>query len=709
MDSLALEQAIISSVSVIACSTILFTFYIFPDLRRKSFIATVFFICVCDLMASVGLALANLGESHVTICWVQGILVNFFTLASALWTVVICLMMYWIKIKGKVFVVNSYCHLFCWGVPAVSTFLPLVDSIYAYDYSATCQLAPHNSRQAWITVVWRYLGYYGVIWGAIMANMALLLVVYRQIRLDSKTNSLEEGNTSSTTKALYIALKKLCLYPTIMLIIYGETCFADLAMTVGRHEMSEQSRYRLQAVSAILPCLLGCLNSLAFWVSNPDIRHHLVLHLFSLEKQVISIPEHFFQLGKEGAMHSLHNISNNLAKVRPIVLDLEKAIEEQSLQFVDVSTRRASQSISTMVVTIVNSARKKSRHMQVLAGAKYDAGTEGSSCHSTDTRNITRIEDRASSSRGGRVSSHISEVEDEENIYKQTRSDKSNNSGMNRQGSNNLPFGRDNNISLSNIGNVGCFSRTLSNNNASNHDMTLAINAVMNAFSSDSMAFGDEPTEFGEEKLNTVSSTSTSLLAAFTSQRMCTITPTKASATRTNSSSPPNVLPHHAVGSTSNLMLRTITNSDSFDTVSSTQRESLQMHSPSKSEKCPPRKVIGVMEDRTKSGVEVGVVSVTRNIAKGNSDPQMCTTPARLDHAWSSTSAFTNISDRDTCVSGSVSHCGSSDVRAMATFTEDLYGNASSAAGRLGAELIVTSTRVRAEDETETIFTEEFL
>jgi hypothetical protein len=365
--NLSIAEAVISSCSMVACCTILCTFYVFPDLLKKSYISSVFFIAFSDLIASVGLSLGQLGRYNEQACWAQGILINYFSLASAMWTIVICRMMFSIKVKGKLITCSRYCHLMSWGVPAISTFLPLINSTFEFTLNSSCQIQTHVDRKlGWLAVFFHWLSYYGVIWLAITINMILLLMIYERTRQDAKEAAIENFKS---TKALYVALKKLIWYPAIMMVIYGETCFADLALMQDKH-IGPRSRDILQIISAIFPCFLGLLNSIAFWVSNPDIRHHLELYLFSIEQQVIAVPEHFFHVGKENAMTSIENMAHSLARVKPFATDFAM----NSINFVERETQRAS-SLSSIALSIHLTSKHKrvsGRSDRVVPGSKYE-------------------------------------------------------------------------------------------------------------------------------------------------------------------------------------------------------------------------------------------------------------------------------------------------------------------------------------------------
>eukprot|EP00002_Diphylleia_rotans_P026433 TRINITY_DN5275_c0_g1_i1.p1 TRINITY_DN5275_c0_g1~~TRINITY_DN5275_c0_g1_i1.p1 ORF type:complete len:285 (-),score=29.39 TRINITY_DN5275_c0_g1_i1:358-1212(-) len=127
-------------LTTIGCTFILSSYYFFPQLRNVSF-TLVFWLSVSDLFSSITFYLSafidfdqdgDMTDLENKICEVQGAMLQYFSLATFLWTLAISISIFRIVFYSQAQVESSfkYMHLFCWGVPfCCSTVLVLTNKI----------------------------------------------------------------------------------------------------------------------------------------------------------------------------------------------------------------------------------------------------------------------------------------------------------------------------------------------------------------------------------------------------------------------------------------------------------------------------------------------------------------------------------------------------------------------------------------------------
>jgi 7 transmembrane receptor (Secretin family) len=117
-----------SLVSCVSCLSIIVTYMVFKDLRKQAYLSLILYIAACDFLSSF--LLITTTKNHSIQCWTQGILLNYFQLASTLWIDVIVWHLYRTVILGKSIKNNLKYHLFCWGVPLLYIALTLTTNDY---------------------------------------------------------------------------------------------------------------------------------------------------------------------------------------------------------------------------------------------------------------------------------------------------------------------------------------------------------------------------------------------------------------------------------------------------------------------------------------------------------------------------------------------------------------------------------------------------
>ena len=126
---LSKNMIICSIISCIGCFSVLITFVIFPPLRRKAYLHAVYCITISDFLSSIGSAIGYAKNGSIS-CLIEGILTNFFPVASALWSMYSSYVLLQIVFNDKLVEVTNLAHYSIWSISALVTFLPFINVTY---------------------------------------------------------------------------------------------------------------------------------------------------------------------------------------------------------------------------------------------------------------------------------------------------------------------------------------------------------------------------------------------------------------------------------------------------------------------------------------------------------------------------------------------------------------------------------------------------
>jgi hypothetical protein len=129
VSDISLTMHVLSSVSILACISILVTPLWFPHLRDKISIKYSIYIAASNLISAVGSSLGSVPTGSIE-CWFQGFITNIFTLSSIFWTTFVTRTLYIIVIGGKYEYISWWQHVTCWVLPVIVSTLPLINATY---------------------------------------------------------------------------------------------------------------------------------------------------------------------------------------------------------------------------------------------------------------------------------------------------------------------------------------------------------------------------------------------------------------------------------------------------------------------------------------------------------------------------------------------------------------------------------------------------
>ncbi|GMH99045.1 hypothetical protein TrVE_jg9166 [Triparma verrucosa] len=258
-----------SVLSLIGSILIVTSYLKFKRLRKFS-LELVFWLSVSDIGMCVSYFFGN--PKSGGLCTAQAMIMSFFELASVLWTTVIALTLFRLIILQRTSShLIKYYHVFCFGVPFVSMFLPLLTNSYG-DSGAWCWIStPTDESETDKQLMespgnlWRLTLFYLPLWLAIIFNSTVYLIV-------TKTLSRVASTQASDQRPKYLKMiRRLRLYPLILV-------FCWLGATINRiQNVIDPSHpwYSLYLFQVATRSLQGTLNALVYGFNNHVIGEWL--------------------------------------------------------------------------------------------------------------------------------------------------------------------------------------------------------------------------------------------------------------------------------------------------------------------------------------------------------------------------------------------------------------------------------------------------
>ena len=209
------QMQICSGLTLASFGILFVTYTLNPDLRKLVYVEMIFYEILSCACAGIGYMMGPTLQNYTWQCWFQGIVVNYFTLASVFWIVIVAFQLNKIVNKGKIVKNLRKGHLFCWGFPLIPTFLPLCDTRYMYgkfQAQGFCMVSPVDDENSNATIndMWTILTMYAWIWFAIIAVFALLCKVVYKFH--------QQG--SHVSKQLRQIVYVLGVYPVVLVICW---------------------------------------------------------------------------------------------------------------------------------------------------------------------------------------------------------------------------------------------------------------------------------------------------------------------------------------------------------------------------------------------------------------------------------------------------------------------------------------------------------
>lgn len=261
---LSYTMQICGIVSLLASSTVLLTYGVFPDLRRLRYIEFVFYIAVNDFLSSLGASFGYSADGSVQ-CWIQAITTNMNVLSAAFWTTIISYQLFLITYFATVIKNTVLIHLVCWLLPLLITLLPLTtNNSYGNpdDEYEWCFFSSTSTSPTWGLFFWDLMGFYAWLWLAIIINLIFLFAVFFKLR---------EVKLTVMYSSIQYSLNKLTMYPLILILCWAMTTVCDVIDSI-HPGVIYGGKPGLSVLTYALPCLQGLCLSISFFACNAIVR-----------------------------------------------------------------------------------------------------------------------------------------------------------------------------------------------------------------------------------------------------------------------------------------------------------------------------------------------------------------------------------------------------------------------------------------------------
>ncbi len=239
---------------------VVLTYLLFPRLQGKLFMKIITFISFCDFVANVTVIRGD-PHNHVS-CYIQGLLQQFFYIASWMWTVIITYLLYSLVTKGKITLPEWGMHLISWGVALLCTVLPLTTSTYGAQANDDdwCWIQPRflNHESIELSEFWIFLTFDCIIFGSFFLMTLWGILIFHHVRIQQ----------IPTSKTVSSALQALLMYPIVLFITWFPNA---IFLTAGIEQSSGQEV--MLAVNS-LSIWQGGLTAIVFFYNSKESRTH---------------------------------------------------------------------------------------------------------------------------------------------------------------------------------------------------------------------------------------------------------------------------------------------------------------------------------------------------------------------------------------------------------------------------------------------------
>jgi hypothetical protein len=217
-----------SAISFVASLAVITSWIKFAELRKFSF-TLIMMMAISDLGSGIGWFIGS-PLNGTNACVTQGLFVQFFQLASILWTICVAYVMD-ASLKQQDMPHIRRFHVFVWGAAFLFASPPLIheaNSGSTLSYGNTqgtgwCWIDTTNVKEFDTGTAWRFFGFYIPLWLAIGYNLRVYLSIYRRFKAllqEALGNEDIRASGRSRAKDALVRIKRLQRYPMIMIIAW---------------------------------------------------------------------------------------------------------------------------------------------------------------------------------------------------------------------------------------------------------------------------------------------------------------------------------------------------------------------------------------------------------------------------------------------------------------------------------------------------------
>mmetsp|Transcript_37797 Transcript_37797/g.118387 ORF Transcript_37797/g.118387 Transcript_37797/m.118387 type:complete len:364 (-) Transcript_37797:64-1155(-) len=275
--------------SFILSSIVLTSYACHTNLRTRSFLL-VAQLAWADIGADISYFFGDPADGTAA-CTLQGILQQFFQLASFMWASIIATTLYLKLVKRQFDMEFWKLAAVGWGVPGFLTILPATTDSYGQT-GGWCWIKTTDKEEGDVGTVWRFVTFYLVLWVCIIVDVYLMVEVARYVR---RIVDLSGGNLGESTKKVLATVERLKYYPCILIVCWVPGTINRIHNTIHPTDPV----FALAIIQVLFRSWQGILNALAYGL-NSTVRatwwrsikvHYPKVYAFALRVNLVGDEE----------------------------------------------------------------------------------------------------------------------------------------------------------------------------------------------------------------------------------------------------------------------------------------------------------------------------------------------------------------------------------------------------------------------------------
>eukprot|EP01036_Dinobryon_divergens_P027689 gene27689-36502_t len=220
----------------------------------------IFFTSCCDLLGSSANCI-GFPQSGSISCSIQAFFYLYFIPASWLWTTMLVYQLRNLLILKRIRVTMAQVHAVCWGIPLITSLLPLTTNPYGQDdfdngYSPCSLGGDRMTRLLWISTTDSGLSF-----------MLVILMTIWLVQIHRYLLSVESSDSTVKEKALFSSMK---LYPLALFITWAPRSVASVGLGI---QAVGKDIYQIGITpAAILASQYGVIVAIIFFSKSSGVR-----------------------------------------------------------------------------------------------------------------------------------------------------------------------------------------------------------------------------------------------------------------------------------------------------------------------------------------------------------------------------------------------------------------------------------------------------
>ena len=267
----SLQMCVLSVFSALGSLSVSCAIVFIKELRRKSSYQAINYFALSTAVLSFS-TIVGAPQNKSGACWFEAIVSNIFGLSSYFWNVVVFYLLYCVVVHSKIYQINVWTHVVCWGLPVIVTLFPLTQTTYGTDdYVPQWCFVVESDRTVlpkpyWITTFWVWMSYYSWVWFVFIVDFTMLFLIILK--------SYRSNYQAETISNIHNITSKLVWYPLIIVFADGLSTFSDTEATIAPADFQPFDNFtKFRSIASnVLPCTQGILTALVFWSTMPKAR-----------------------------------------------------------------------------------------------------------------------------------------------------------------------------------------------------------------------------------------------------------------------------------------------------------------------------------------------------------------------------------------------------------------------------------------------------